>query len=74
MICSSEIGPAPPVALWFKGLKQALISAPIRYVSANEVRRERQDSLFVNRREVNAAYSLLGDFLAERSQRSAYGN
>jgi hypothetical protein len=74
MICSSEIGLAPPVALWFKGLKRALIPASIPCVFADGMRHKRQGSLVVNRGEVNAAFNLLGLFLAERSKLSAYGN
>lgn len=59
-----------PVALWFKGLKQALVSASIPYVSfADGMRHKWQDWLFVNRVEVNAALNLLGPLLADGPKR-----
>jgi len=59
-----------PVALWCKGLKQALVSASIPYVSfADGMRHKWQDWLFVNRNEVSAALNLLGPLLADGPRR-----
>jgi hypothetical protein len=59
-----------PVALWCKGLKQALVSASIPYVSfADGMRHKSQDWLFVNRNEVSAALNLLGPILADGPKR-----
>jgi hypothetical protein len=59
-----------PVALWCKGLKQALVSTSIPYVSfADGMRHKWQDWLFVSRSEVSAALNLLGPLLADGPRR-----
>lgn len=59
-----------PVALWCKGLKHALVSASIPYVSfADGMRHKWQDWLFANRGEVSAALTLLGPLLADGPRR-----
>jgi hypothetical protein len=59
-----------PVALWFKGLKHALVSASIPYVSfADGMRHKWQDWLFANRNEVSAALNLLGPLMADGPKR-----
>jgi hypothetical protein len=59
-----------PVALWFKGLKHALVSVSIPYVSfADGMRHKWQDWLFANRSEVRAALTLLGPLLADGPKR-----
>jgi hypothetical protein len=59
-----------PVALWFKGLKHALIAASIPYVSfADGTRHKWSEWLIVNRREVAAALNMLGPLLADGPRR-----
>lgn len=59
-----------PVALSFKGLKHALVSASIPYVSfADGMRQKWQDWLLVNRAEVSTALNLLGPLLADGPKR-----
>lgn len=59
-----------PVALWFKGLKEGLVSASIPYVSfADGMRHKWQDWLLVNRRAVPHVLNLLGPLLADGPRR-----
>ncbi|MFZ3278947.1 MAG: AAA family ATPase, partial [Candidatus Sulfotelmatobacter sp.] len=59
-----------PVALWFNGLKHALVSASIPHVSfADGMRHKWQDWLLVNRGETAIALNLLGPLLADGPKR-----
>jgi hypothetical protein len=59
-----------PVALWFKGLRHALVSASIPYVSfADGVRHKWNEWLLVNRSEVASALNLLGSVFGDGPRR-----
>jgi hypothetical protein len=59
-----------PVALWLKGLTQALVAAEIPYVSfANGMRSEWKTWLIANRSEIEPALNLLSKVLIERPKK-----
>jgi hypothetical protein len=59
-----------PVALWLKGLTQALVAAEIPYVSfANGMRSEWKTWLIANRKEIMPALNLLNRVLIERPKK-----
>jgi hypothetical protein len=59
-----------PVALWLKGLKNALVGASVPYISfAEGMRHKWQEWVIVNRSEIAPALNLLSTILAERPKR-----
>lgn len=59
-----------PVALWLKGLTQALVAAEIPYVSfANGMRSECKTLLIANRAEVGPALNFLNKVIVERPKK-----